>query len=140
MCPVGYTVQWINCRSASTSEWNHLEVSGSILPTGKITNNNYYSLTFYPIIVKRTKTIYHRKLNKEFSSKFCVGSWVWHNTPEDGRRGYRLKRSEYNNENEGNCPNILSDKNYRVSSQKFMTIIFFVFIGDTVRRMKLLKE
>ena len=37
---------------------------------------------------------------------------------EEGRRTYQPKRCEYNNEDEDNCPNIQSDKNYQASSQK----------------------
>ena len=39
-----------------------------------------------------------------------VGSRVRHNTPEEGRRAYQPKRCVYNNEDEDNRLNILSDK------------------------------
>ena len=55
-------------------------------------------------------TIYLHGLNKGLSSRFCVGSKVKYNTPEESRRTYRLHCCEYNNEDEENNPNILSDK------------------------------
>ena len=36
-------------------------------------------------------------LNKGCGLKFCVGSRVWQETPEEGQMTYRLKRCEYNN-------------------------------------------
>ena len=53
------------------------------------------------------KTIYTRRLNKGFSSRFCVGSQVRN---EEGQGTYRLKRCDYNNKDEDNSPNILSKK------------------------------
>ena len=41
-------------------------------------------------------------------SKFCVGSRVRYETPE-GRRTYRSKRCEYNNKDDVNSRNILSN-------------------------------
>ena len=69
-------------------------------------------------------TIYQCGLNKGFSSKFCVGSRVRHETPEEGRRTYRPKCWEYNNGDEDNSSNILSDKNslsfvVHISSNEF---------------------
>ena len=51
-------------------------------------------------MVNRIRTIYPCGLNEGFSSRFCVGSWVGHETPE------------CNNEDEDNSPNILSNKNW----------------------------
>ena len=48
--------------------------------------------------------------NKGCSSKFCVGSRV-RQTPEEGRRTYRLKNCGNNNKDEDNSPKILHDKN-----------------------------
>ena len=62
--------------------------------------------------------------NDGFSPRCCVGSRVRHETLEEGRRRYRPKRCEYNNEDEVNSPNILGDKNYQALSQKFWQIIF----------------
>ena len=42
------TVQWKKCWSESASVGNHQEIPSSILPTGKITNNTYYSSTLVP--------------------------------------------------------------------------------------------
>ena len=64
---------------------------------------------------------------------FCVGFQVQHETPEEGQRTYQSKHSEYNNEEDDNSLNILSDKDYPASSQKFRQIrarkvnIFFSF-------------
>ena len=49
--------------------------------------------------------------------RFCPElSWtifftLAHETHEDGRRTYRPKRCDYNNKDEDNSPNILSNKN-----------------------------
>ena len=47
-------------------------------------------------MVNRIGTIYPGGLNKGFSSKFCVGSRVRYQTPEEGRSTYQPKRCEYN--------------------------------------------
>ena len=49
-------------------------------------------------------------LNKGGGLKFCVGSRV-RQTPEEGRRTYRPKHSEYNNKDEDNSPKTLNNKN-----------------------------
>ena len=49
--------------------------------------------------------------NKGFSSRFCVGSRVRHETPEEGQRTYRSKLCDYNNKDEVKNPNILNDNN-----------------------------
>ena len=77
-------------------------------------------------MVNGFKIIYLRGLNKGFTLRFCVGSRVQHEAPNEGRRTYCPKRCEYNNDDEGNIPNILRDKNYQVSSQKFTQILFYV--------------
>ena len=48
--------------------------------------------------------------------------WVWHETPEENWRMHRPKHWEFKNEDEDNIPNMLSDKNHQVSSQKFRQI------------------
>ena len=62
-------------------------------------------------MVNGIRTIYPHGLNKELSWKFCVGSQVCHETPEEGQRIYQPKCCEYNNKDEDNSPNVLSDKN-----------------------------
>ena len=52
-----------------------------------------------------------RGLNKGDSLKFCEGSQVRQETPEEGRRTYRPKRCEYSNKDEDNSPKTLNDKN-----------------------------
>ena len=59
-----------------------------------------------------------RGFNEGHSSKFCVGSRV-RQTPEEGRKTYRLKHSENNNKDEDNSPKTLNDKNHQASSKKF---------------------
>ena len=68
-------------------------------------------------------TIYLCVLNKGFSSRFCLGSWFGHETPEEGRRTYWSKRCEYNNEDEHYSPNILRDQNHQASFLKIRQII-----------------
>ena len=63
--------------------------------------------------------------NKERSSNFREGSLV-RQTPEKGRRTYRLKRCGNNNKDEDNSPKTLNDKNHQVSSQKFRQLLNFL--------------
>ena len=51
--------------------------------------------------------------------KGSVRDSVWRETPEEGRRIYRPKRCDYNNKDEVDNSNILSNNNYQASSQKF---------------------
>ena len=60
--------------------------------------------------------------NISLSSRSCIGCWVQHETPEEGQRTYRLKH-EYNNEDETNSLNILSDKNY---SKRLLEVYLFM--------------
>ena len=60
-------------------------------------------------MVKGIRTSDFRRLNKERSSKFRVGSRV-QQTPEEGRSTYRPKRYEYNYKHENNSPNTLNEK------------------------------
>ena len=69
-------------------------------------------------MVNGIRTIYPYRLIKEFGSKFHVGSWVQHETPEDSWRTHQLKHCEYNNKDEDNRQNMLNDKNYQAWSQK----------------------
>ena len=50
--------------------------------------------------------------NKGFSSRFGVNCRVRHETPDEGRRKFRLKRCESNNKDESNSSNILSNNNF----------------------------
>ncbi len=59
-----------------------------------------------------------RGFNKGRSPKFRVGSRV-RQTPEEGRRTYRLKRCKNNNKDESNSPKTLNDKNHQAPSRKF---------------------
>ena len=65
-----------------------------------------------------------RGFNKGHRSKFCEGSRV-QQTPEKGRRTYRLKHCGNNNKDEDNSPKILNDKNQQASSQKFKQLNTF---------------
>ena len=53
------------------------------------------------------KTIFPRGLNEGFGLRFYVGSLVRQETPEEGRRTYRRKRSKYKDED--NKLNTLND-------------------------------
>ena len=74
-------------------------------------------------MVNAIRTIYSSGLKKEFNLRFCVGSWVQHETPEESWRIHQPKYCEYNNKDEDYSPNTLNDKNDQVSSQKFRKII-----------------
>ena len=63
-----------------------------------------------------------RGFNKGHSLKFCEDSRV-RQTPEEGRRTYRLKRCGNNNKDEDNSPKTLNDENQHASSQKFRQLI-----------------
>ena len=63
-----------------------------------------------------------RRFNKGRSSMFREGSRV-RQTPEEGRRTYRLKRCGNNNKDEDNGLKTLNDKNLQASSQKFRQLI-----------------
>ena len=59
-------------------------------------------------MANKIRTVYLRGLNEGFNSRFCVGSQVQHETPEEGRGTYWPKCCEYNNKDGVNSPNILS--------------------------------
>ena len=83
-------------------KWNHVVFSRATI------------LSFHPV-PRRGKWC--------FPSSLFVGTRVQNEAPEKGRKTYRPKRCEYNNENGNNNLRILSDKNYQTSSQKFTHII-----------------
>ena len=83
-------------------------------------------------MVNRIGTIYLLGLNKGFSLKVCVGSWVQHETIEESQRIQRPKHCEYSNKDEDNSPNILSDKNYQDSSKKFRQIRPFLLFQPEI--------
>ena len=58
-------------------------------------------------MVNRIETVYSCGSNKGFSSSFCVQ----HETPEEGQRTYWPKHCDYNNKDEVNSQNILSNNN-----------------------------
>ena len=60
----------------------------------------------------------HRGFNKGRSSKFRVSFRV-RQTPEEGRRIFRLKRPANNNKDKDNSPKTFNDKNPQASSQIF---------------------
>ena len=77
-----------------------------------------------------------RGFNKGRSSKFREGSQVWQ-TPEEGRRTYRLKRCGNNNKDEDNSPKNLNDKNQQASSQKFRQLISITIVTHFVTAFKI---
>ena len=68
-------------------------------------------------------TLYLNLRCRLFSSKFCVDSRFRQKTPKESQRTYRPKCSDYNNKDEVNSPNILSNNNHQASSQKFWLYI-----------------
>ena len=62
-------------------------------------------------MVYRIRTIYPHGQNKGFGSKFHVGYKVQQETLEEGWRMHQLKHCEYNNKDEDNNSNTLTDKN-----------------------------
>ena len=67
-------------------------------------------LTLVPVHGQWNWKIYPCGLNKGFGSKFCVGTQVWHKTPEEDWSTL-TETSEYNNEVEDNSLNTQTDKN-----------------------------
>ena len=61
-------------------------------------------------MVNGIRTIYSRRLNKGFRSRFFEGSLVQHEKPEEGRTTHGPKRCKYNNKEKDNSPNTLNDK------------------------------
>ena len=60
-------------------------------------------------MVHRTGTVYPCGSNVGFGLRFCAGSLVWHETLEEGQGTCRLKQCDYNNKDEVNSLNILSN-------------------------------
>ena len=73
-------------------------------------------------MVNKIGTVYLCSSNKGFSLRFCVDSWVRHETPEEGWMTYHPKHCDYDNKEEINSLNILSNNNYQTSSQEFWWI------------------
>ena len=63
-------------------------------------------------------------LSKRRCSKFCVGSKVQQETPEEGRRTQWLK-CEGKIKDENNNLKTLNDRNHQASSLKFRQLIYF---------------
>ena len=68
-------------------------------------------------------TGYKVLIYNKYSLLVLHGVGDWHETPEEGQRTYQLKCCDYNNKDEVNSLNILSNNNYQASSQKFKQII-----------------
>ena len=95
----------------SVSEWNHQEVTGSILITGTLQGMFTITWHLYPVMVNGISPIYPRGLDKWLNLRFCVDSWVWHEIPDEGQKTYwPLKHCTYSNKGENNSLNILNDK------------------------------
>ena len=80
--------------------------------TGACTRKCIYMFTHTHTHTPVTKTHDNNKKggsDKGFSSWFCADSWVRHETPEEGRRTYQPNRCDYNDKDEVNSPNILSN-------------------------------
>ena len=61
-------------------------------------------------MVNRIPASNFRWLSKGRGLKFCVGSRVQQETPEEGWRTYQLKCCEYNNKDEPNNSKTLNNK------------------------------
>ena len=61
-------------------------------------------------MVNRMRTIYYSESNKGFGSKFHVCFQLRQETPEEGRRTYRLKCCEFNNRNVNNSLNTVDNE------------------------------
>ena len=70
-------------------------------------------------MVNRIRASDTPRLNKRHSSKFCLGSQVQQEIPEEGQRTYQPKRCEYDNKVEDNNSKTMNDKNHQASTQKF---------------------
>ena len=70
-------------------------------------------------MVNRIRASHLHWLNKGYSSKFRVGSWVWQETREGGWRTYQSKSCEYNNKDEDNSPKTLNDKKSKYQSKYY---------------------
>ena len=73
----------------------------------------------HPVMVNGIRASEPRELNKGCGLKFCVGSHVQQETPEEGQRTHQPKYCEYNNKDKDNIPKTLNDKNHQALSQKF---------------------
>ena len=71
-----------------------------------IFTQKYFSTKhFIHCALYHARTVYRHGWNKGYSSRFCVGSQVRHEAPEESQKIYRPKRCQYNNEDENNCKN-----------------------------------
>ena len=82
-------------------------------------------------MVNGIRIIYSCGLNKRFSLKFCVGSGCQHETPEEDRRTYQLKRWEYNKEDKENSLNTLRDEKEKSLSERIKAVPEQVGINST---------
>ena len=64
-------------------------------------------------MVNRIRTIYPSRLNNRLGLKFCVGSWVWHKTSEEGWRMHQPKHCEYKKD-EDNSVDTLNNKDCNI--------------------------
>ena len=71
--------------------------------------DNFYHLEYSDFCLRLYYYIHNVSVDG-FGSKFCVGSRVRQETPEEGRKKHQLKHCEYKNEDEDNSPNIQSEK------------------------------
>ena len=82
----------------------------------------------YPVMVNRMGKVYPNRLYKGSSSRFCVGSLVRHETPEEGWRTYRPKHCESNDEDEVNSLNILSNNKTKEGEHPLSMLISWVLL------------
>ena len=88
------------------------------------------------VMVNGIRTSEQRRLNKGRGSKFCVGSGVRKNTPEERQRTLRPKRCEYNNKAEDDSSKTLNDPIEMLQNFKHLVSVEFlkVFVQKTTRQ------
>ena len=75
-------------------------------------------------MVNRIRESDPRGLNKSCGLKFCIGSQVQQETPQEDWRIHQPKCCEYNNKDEDNSLKTLNAKNHKALSQKFKQLVF----------------
>ena len=86
----------VNCQNFWDKDWKFLllRLFGLLISSLLL-----YSQYFSRQVFRPSSGIYSCGLNNGFSSRFCVGSRIRHETPEVDRRTYRPKHCEYSNKN-----------------------------------------
>ena len=81
----------------------------------------------------RSGTVYPCCSNKRVQFEILCHFQIQHETPEKGRRTYRPKHYDYNNKNEVNSPNVLSNDNFLLLIFDIITLEFLLIFITTLR-------